>query len=78
MDRHRRVAGHDELVLLGQPDRNEIGQPEPLERAVRRVELAPAAVDHEQVGKRAAGLDHAREPSRDDLGNRGRVVQEPA
>src|SRR5690606_33595320 len=56
---------------------DEIGEPNLLERVVGRIELALAAVDEDQVGKRSALFDHLAIPPPDDLSHRGEVVEKP-
>ena len=70
------IAREDQLLLLREADRDQVGEAERLERLVGRRELALAAVDDDQVGKRAAVLEQLAVAPRDDLPHRGEVVEE--
>src|SRR5689334_23103725 len=56
-DRVLAVAREQQLFLLGDADGDEVGEAELLERAVGRGQLALAAVNQDQIGKRAAVLE---------------------
>ena len=72
--RLRPIACHDQLLFLGEADRDEIRQPEPLQRGIRGGELALAAVDHDEIGKRSAILEQSPVSPRHDFLHRGKVV----
>ena len=62
-----RVAGEDQLLLLGQADGDEPLEAERAQRLVGRRELALAAVDDDQIGQRPAALDHRPVAAQHDL-----------
>src|SRR4029078_2504991 len=57
-DRVRVIAREDQFLLLGAPGGKEVGEPELLQRLVRRRELPLATVDQDQIGERAALLEN--------------------
>ena len=70
------VAREDQLFFLRQADRDQVRQTDRLERRIRGVQLALAAVDHDQIGKRSAVLEHLRVAPAHDLLHRRKVVEE--
>ena len=62
--------------FLARPTATRFASPTLLERRVGRVQLPLAAVDHDQVGKRPAVLEHAAVAAADDLLHGGKVVEE--
>ena len=76
--RFEAVSGENQLLFLGQANRHEVGQADRLERRVSRIELALAAVDHNQIGERPAILQHARVAAPHHLLHRREVIEEPA
>ena len=70
------IAREEQLLLLGDPDRDERSEPELLERLVGRRELALAAVDQHEIRKRPARLEKLAVAPQDDFVHRGEVVQD--
>ena len=70
------VAREHQLLFLRQADRDQIRQADPFERRVGRVQLPLAAVDHDQIRKRPAVLEHLCIAPADHLFHRRKVVQE--
>ena len=62
------------LLLLGERDDREPVESQILQDLEPDVELAPAAVDQDQIGQRAPLLERLREPAREDLAEGGEVV----
>ena len=56
-DRIVAIAREEQLFLLRDADRDEVRQPELLERGVGGRQLSLAAVDQDQIGKRPAALE---------------------
>ena len=72
-----RSRGEQQLFLLGDADRNQIRQPQRLERVVRGGQLPLASVDQNQIGKRPAVLEHFRDTGACTTSlHRGEVVQD--
>ena len=75
---HERVeafADVDFLLLLREGDDGEVVEAELLQDLQPHVELAAAAVDQDQVRQRRPLLQRPREPPRENLGERGKVVR---
>ena len=70
------VPREDQLLFLCQADGHQVRQPERFERLVGGLQLALAAVDHDQVRKRPALLEHAPIPPLRRPVHGGEVVQE--
>ena len=73
-DRILAIARVEQLLLLRDADRDEIRQPQLLERRVGRRQLAFAAVDHDQVRKRPALLEHLAVSTQHDFVHGGEIV----
>ena len=74
-DRLLAIARVEQLLLLGNPDADEVCETELLERRVGRRELAFAAVDQDQVRKRSAFLQQLAVAAEDDFVHGGEVVR---
>src|SRR5262245_31023563 len=75
-DRIDAIAREQQLLFLGDADRDEIRQPELLERGIRGRELAFAAVDEDEIGKRPAELEHRAVAPPNDFLHGGEVVED--
>ena len=73
-DRIVAIAREEQLFLLRDADRDEVREPELLERRVRRRQLALAAVDQDQIGKRPALLEQLAVAAQHDFVHRREVV----
>src|SRR5262249_52177075 len=73
-DRILAVARVEELFLFGDPDRNEVGEAELLEGGVGGRQLTFAAVDQNEIGKRAAELEQLAIAPLHDFVHRREVV----
>ena len=73
-DRILAIARVKQLLLFRDADRDEIRQPQFLERRVGGRQLALAAVDHDQVRKRPALLEQLSVSTENDFVHGGEVV----
>src|SRR5689334_6056847 len=71
------VAREHQLLFLGETDRYQVRQTDRLERRVCGIQLPLAAVDDDQIGKRAAILEHLGIPATHHLLHRRKVVEKP-
>src|SRR5438093_5119493 len=68
------IAREQELLFLRDADRDEVREPELLERRVRRRQLPLAAVDQHEIGKRSTELEQLAVSSQDDFVHGFKVV----